>query len=203
MPNLLPPNATSLERHVATLTERLEQYPSDFQHTWHPDLCPVELLPWLAWAFSVDEWDVNWTEAQKRNAIKNSVFIHKHKGTRAALERALANLVEAEINEWFEHTPPTAPYTFTVNTTLPLTDISADSFANIMRVINAAKNLRSHYTLQITTDAFGDSFYGGSMTAGYESAIYPYSPSILLSGHLQLAGALSSGVSTPIYPFVP
>lgn len=30
MPKLLPPNGSSLERHVAKLTERLEQYPTEF-----------------------------------------------------------------------------------------------------------------------------------------------------------------------------
>ncbi len=171
MSNILPPNASSLERHVAKLTERLEQYPTDFQHTWHPDLCPVELLPWLAWAFSVDEWDANWSEAQKRKAINDSVFIHQHKGTRAAVERALSALpVESNIIEWFEQHPPANPYTFFIETTP--SSISASLADTLIRLVNAAKNLRSHYILLSDVYVEGNQFVGGVVMSGQEMDIF-------------------------------
>lgn len=171
MSSLLPPNASQLERHVAQLTERLEQYPTGFQHTWHPDLCPVELLPWLAWAFSVDEWDANWSEAQKRKAISDSVFIHQHKGTRAAVERALSALpFHCNIVEWFEQNPPAQPYTFFIETSS--SSISASLADSLIRLVNAAKNLRSHYVLQSDVYVDGRVLMGGAVMSGQEIEIF-------------------------------
>ena len=61
------------------------------------------LLPWLAWAMSIDEWNENWSAASKRTMLKQSVAIHKHKGTVGAVKRALKALnIEFEFLEWFE-----------------------------------------------------------------------------------------------------
>ena len=54
-----------------------------------PDLCPVEVLPFLAWAYSVDEWPEGATEAEKRTIIKASVGIHRRKGTLQAIKDIL------------------------------------------------------------------------------------------------------------------
>ena len=34
--------------------------------------CPADVLPWLGWALSVDDWDQDWSEQQKRSAIAAS-----------------------------------------------------------------------------------------------------------------------------------
>ena len=67
-------------------------------------LCPEALLPWLAWALSVDDWDSLWPESIKRNLIAESISIHRIKGTVSAIRRVLRVLgVEAELSEWFDH----------------------------------------------------------------------------------------------------
>lgn len=171
MPSLLPPNATPLERHIEALTERLDVMPPPFEQIWNADTCPVHLLPWLAWAFSVDEWDSNWSEAQKRQTIKDSAFIHKHKGTRAAVERALSVLpFESQLLEWFEQSPSSNPYTFLIQTT-PL-DISVNDAATLIRLVNAAKNLRSHYVLEADVYINGTVFMGGVVMSGQETEIF-------------------------------
>lgn len=53
--------------------------PVPIRETWSPDTCPPNLLAWLAWAFSVDQWGNNWTDAQKRELIKRSVEIYRTK----------------------------------------------------------------------------------------------------------------------------
>jgi len=55
-----------------------------------PERCPAPLLPWLAWALSVDVWDAAWPEVTKRRAIAESLAIHRIKGSRASVERAVA-----------------------------------------------------------------------------------------------------------------
>lgn len=57
---------------------------------WDPMNCPAGILPWLAWALSVDDWDADWPEGTKRNAIAASIAIHRRKGTPRAVKDALA-----------------------------------------------------------------------------------------------------------------
>ena len=91
VPSLLPHNASPQERAIEAATARLADVPVPLRDLWNPETCPAELLPWLAWAFGVDEWESGWTEAAKRAAIRDSVNIHRHKGTVWAIKRVLAN----------------------------------------------------------------------------------------------------------------
>ena len=52
--DLLPANATPLERALAETTARLSDVAVPIRDLWSPENCPTELLPWLAWALSVD-----------------------------------------------------------------------------------------------------------------------------------------------------
>ncbi|KZN50239.1 phage tail protein I [Pseudoalteromonas luteoviolacea] len=70
---------------------------------WDPFLCPVALLPWLAWSVSVDEWDEAWSEALKRQVINDAFAVHQVKGTPYALQKALDSLnIKTEIKEWWQ-----------------------------------------------------------------------------------------------------
>ena len=40
---------------------------------WNPWTCPVGILPWLAWALKVDEWDAAAPEDRKRQIIADSI----------------------------------------------------------------------------------------------------------------------------------
>nr|WP_170294914.1 phage tail protein I [Roseospira navarrensis] len=71
---LLPPNATPLERAADTATGARVQA-VDFAPMlglWDPWRCPAALLPWLAWACSVDVWDDTWPVATQRRVIADS-----------------------------------------------------------------------------------------------------------------------------------
>lgn len=87
--SLLPPNATVLERAVeaATTTPPL---PVPNATLWNPDTCPAPMLPWLAHAMSVDFWNPDWPEERKRLVIRESVQVHRKKGTVGSIRRALA-----------------------------------------------------------------------------------------------------------------
>lgn len=95
---------------------RFSALPRPIRSLWNADTCPVELLPWLAWAVSVDVWDDSWDEDRKRAAIRESLWVHLHKGTVAAVRRALGAIgVELTITEWFEAegvANAMPPYTF-------------------------------------------------------------------------------------------
>ncbi len=114
-PTLLPPNATPFERALEQALSRIEDVPVPIDRLWDPDRCPAELLPWLAWAWSVDEWDPEWPEEVKRRVIAAAPEVHRQKGTRAAVERALRAIgVFAEIVEWWQKSPRGTPGTFSV-----------------------------------------------------------------------------------------
>jgi phage tail P2-like protein len=87
---LLPPSSTPLERALdQTAAVRLSALPSVVASLWNADTCPAPLLPYLAWAMSVDEWNDGWGVDKKRAVIKESRYIHQHKGTLSAIKRAL------------------------------------------------------------------------------------------------------------------
>jgi len=143
---LLPGNSTKQERDIeAVIAPRIEAIPVVVREVWNPDTCPAQVLPWMAWSFSVDEWSPLWSDAQKRASIKASVGIHKYKGTFGAVREAVAALgVESEVQEWFQQIPAGSPYTFRLNLSADQTGIPQDFFKTVLSVVFRTKNLRSH-----------------------------------------------------------
>lgn len=143
--DLLPCNATEQERALADTIARISDVPVVVREVWNPDTCPSNVLPWLAWAFSVDDWDTNWTDEQKRQVIKQSVYSQRIKGTIGAVTRQLAALgYEIQILEWFQQEPEGTPYTFQVYITANQYPLTQNDYRKILQVIDTNKNLRSH-----------------------------------------------------------
>lgn len=138
--HLLPPNATATERAISSTLSRADSINVPIRALWRPYDCPERLLPWLAWALSVDEWDEQWSEAQKRNAIDASVYLHRHKGTPAAVQRAVDLIFDdAEVEEWFTYGGQ--PFHFRVVSEGAFT--SERDYQRLIRLIESAKNARS------------------------------------------------------------
>lgn len=95
MDALLPKNASALERAVSAAIGRFDP-PARVPALWDAATCPLGLLPHLAWALAVDDWDATWGEDRKRAAIANALYIHRHKGTPAAIRRALATVEQGD-----------------------------------------------------------------------------------------------------------
>lgn len=145
MSDLLPCNATDQERALADTISRISDVPVVVREVWNPDTCPSNVLPWLAWAFSVDDWDTNWTDKQKRQVIKESVYSQRIKGTIGSVTRQLAALgYEIKILEWFQQEPEGTPYTFQVYITANQYPLTQNDYRKILQVIDTNKNLRSH-----------------------------------------------------------
>lgn len=89
--DLLPPSATRLE-HLAAATLASTVTPEVITTTRFADTCPAPLLPWLAWARSVDWWELAESEDQQRALISASFRLHQRKGTPWAIKEALAVL---------------------------------------------------------------------------------------------------------------
>lgn len=102
---LLPPSAGKIEKAVLTaeLVRLLQIDPAIINTIWDPWKCPCQLLPFLAHAVSVDVWSDDWSELQKRKVIAASPTIHRLKGTRGAIDRALkAFNLDTRVIEWWE-----------------------------------------------------------------------------------------------------
>lgn len=142
--HLLPGNATPLERALSGADHRLVGLPTwVIRAVWDPATCPEALLPYLAQAWSVDEWDPAWTVAQKRAVIVAAPEIHRRKGTVWALKQAIGQLgLGAKVREWFRYGGQ--PYRFRISVELaPGADWTAAKARQLWRVAIATKNVRS------------------------------------------------------------
>lgn len=96
--SLLPGQATSAERAVSeAVAARLSAITTPLRELWDPETCRADLLPWLAWALSVDDWDPTWPEATRRAVVAESIEIHRRKGTPWAVKQSLVRLGFANV----------------------------------------------------------------------------------------------------------
>ena len=146
IPSILPPNASSLLKDLeqASAKRLIPLQDTVLRYVNNPNLCPVHLLPWLAWAVSVDVWNNDWPLETKQAIIRQSVQIHKQKGTIGALRRALSafSFVDIRIEEWFNYGG--APFKFRVFAELLEAEHSLIDLDMIYTTIMQTKNLRSH-----------------------------------------------------------
>ncbi|MEE2635520.1 MAG: phage tail protein I [Pseudomonadota bacterium] len=155
--SLLPHNASPQERAIEAVTGPAMAPSVLLRAIWDPDSCPVDLLPWLAFAFSVDVWDPEWSEGTKREVIRRSFEVHRKKGTRKAVETALAAMgFNTDLSEWFEHGGD--PHTFRIDAFgEDIFDagyqIDAALLERVTRAVETVKPARSHFELRI-----GESF---------------------------------------------
>lgn len=190
--HLLPGNATALERHAAQALAQIERVPIPLRDIWNPDTCPVELLPYLAWAFSVDTWSSNWPESAKRQAIRVAYQVHAQKGTITALRRVIAPRGTLErVIEWWQQQPPALPGTFALEVAVTDRGITEQTYVEMEHLIDATKPLSRHLSgLAIIIRALGQAHIGAVQTDGEHLDVYPYQPAdITVVAQAHTAGA--------------
>lgn len=174
--SILPGNLSELERDLeASLAEARAAIPVPIETIWNPYQCPIPLLPYLAWAVSVDHWQASWPERIKRQVIAKSLEVHEIKGTRQALEKALSALdIQTEITEWFDMKPPGKRGTFQITANVTNRGLNAGEHKHVQTVINTAKNVRSHYNLKIKVlNKSSKSSFATAIRQGCHSTLYP------------------------------
>ena len=113
--SLLPINASQLLKDLESSSLKATSLEALNRYITNPDLAPDNILPWLAWAVSVDDWSDNWPKVIKREMIKNSISLHQIKGTKRAIQKALEIIgVAGEIVEWWELNPRMTPHSFNI-----------------------------------------------------------------------------------------
>lgn len=165
MSSLLPNNATPQEVALDLTTARIGNVDVPIRTLWDPESCPADILPWLAWAFSVDKWDATWTEAQKRAIVAGAIFVHKRKGTPAAVKEIVnAIFGGGDIVEAWQDVDLSA-HEFKIVTTGTFT--ADEQFAELIDLVDGAKPVRSHLVaVQILRASTRRLYFGTATRAG-------------------------------------
>lgn len=173
--SLLPSGSTPFERAATEAMAEAVALKVPLRDLWNPDRCPLSLLPYLAWALSVDRWDQNWSEKTKRSVIKASFFVHKRKGTINAIRRAVEPLgYIIELIEWWQTAPMGTPGTFALKLGILETGITEEMYLEVERLIDDAKPVSRHLTgLAISLETQGNLNVAVSLYDGDVIDIYP------------------------------
>ncbi|MDI5893077.1 phage tail protein I [Halomonas rhizosphaerae] len=201
--SLLPPNGTPLERAAAEALAEIQRIPVPLRQLWNPATCPPRLLPYLAWAFSVDRWDPNWSEAAKRDVIATAFYIHRKKGTISALRRVVEPLgYLLEVIEWWQTDPLGTPGTFALKIGVLDTGITDAMYTELERLIEDAKPLTRHITaLDLAGESKGVVYLGSAMYDGDVTAVFPFvAAETQVTGLFYLGAATDSVDTATVYP---
>ncbi|MBC9745045.1 phage tail protein I [Pseudomonas syringae pv. syringae] len=173
MTSLLPLNSTPLERAIEVATDEITQIP--LRTLYNPQTCPAHLLYHLAWAWSVDRWDDEWSEPVKRAAIAASFFIHARKGTIGAIRRVVEPLgYLIDVLEWWETVPQGIPGTFSLKVGVLDTGITEEMYQELTALIDDAKPVSRHMReLAISLETTGRFYMALSVSEGDEIDVYP------------------------------
>jgi phage tail P2-like protein len=188
---LLPVGSSILEVAAAQAASEIQRVPVPLRTLWNWRTCPPRLLPYLAWALSVDRWDEKWSEATKRSVIASSFYIHQHKGTISALRRVVEPLgYLIEVKEWWELNE--APGTFRLVVGVLDTGITDEMYQELERLIEGAKPASRHLTgLAISLSTSGFAYVGAGCYDGDLLTIYPYTTEeIVVGGDVYPASAI-------------
>lgn len=126
------------------------------------------LLDLLAWQFHVDDYDIAKNYSEKLAMVKASIQIHRKKGTKWAVKRAVeAAIADTElfIKEWFEENYTEngkgLPYHFKAELLVLGEKLLSDHILRAKRIIETTKSLRSHCDgITIAIGSYGENKYG-------------------------------------------
>lgn len=176
---LLPVGSSALEVAAAEACAKIDEIPVPLRRLWNAKTCPLTLLPYLAWAWSVDRWDQGWSESTKRSVVAASEYVHRHKGTIGSLRRVVEPLgYLIRIVEWWQTNDE--PGTFRLDVGVLDTGITEEMYNELERLIADAKPCSRHLIgLSINLDASGVLPVAAACYSGDELTAYPYTPEII------------------------
>lgn len=142
------------------------------------DTVSASALPHLAEQFHImgyEGWQFARDDAERRRLIKRSIELHRHKGTKWALQQVLETLqLVGTITEWFEYGGD--PGYFRINIDLATRGIDETTFDALVALVAEYKNVRSHLDL-LTLSLSNVSqvpAYACAMLCGEVATVYPY-----------------------------
>ncbi|WP_436835450.1 phage tail protein I [Acinetobacter pittii] len=186
----MPPNSTKFEMNFEAAFARVSNVEINIRSFNDPMTAPVEVLSWLAWERSVDVWNKSWSDAQKRQVIKTSLYNHSIKGTVESLEVALNSLgFPVIVQEWFNMVPIGKPYTFKLYIQTSQDSVSATDYKELFKVVRAYKNLRSHLVdTTVILESPSNLQVNATLQAGHDTEFLYAAGGLYLDGSWSLDG---------------
>ena len=159
MTSLLPAGSSALERALELLAElRLADIKTPLRDLWNPQTCPEDLLPWLAWALSIDSWDANWPVQVKRARIAAAISVQRRKGTRQSVVDVVQSFGgEVRFEEWWQQDPPGVPHTFHLTVAVGGQGAAPTALFidQVIDEVSRTKPVRSHFDFVLAGGALG------------------------------------------------
>jgi phage tail P2-like protein len=181
MSDLLPSNATEQERAVAAVMSLIGSPDPLVREVWSPELCPSNVLPWLAWGLSVDQWDPAWTDDQKRASIRSALSVQKIKGTIGAVRIALGAIgIGARVVEWHRQQTPGDPFTYRLLLEAGANAATLEAIRAALSIVDRTKSLRSHLELiEVSAGTLAGPYAAAWSSVGTEITLAYRSPAII------------------------
>jgi len=176
MSSLLPPNASPLERALDSAIEaRLDAVdPGPIRDLWDAAACPAALLPWLAWAWSVDDWDDAWPEAVKRLIVAGAIAVHRTKGTVGSIKRMVAAFgipsSQITVDEQLHRGPGGSAYTWAdygITVDVPMSITTARAMQRVLKHVAPARSRLAYVRANVRIAHDGSIKHTGDYTHGY------------------------------------
>ena len=150
------------------------------------DTLPEAVLDILARDFRVDWYDSNATPERKRQQIRTAFDVHRHKGTKNAVETAVSAIVPgATVEEWFEYNGE--PYCFRIVIETDGHNLGVADQQRLLLNVQYYKNARSrlesiHYRLNPNpapaplriTPVTGDAYFRITVPAPSMESVYEH-----------------------------
>lgn len=163
------------------------------------DELPEDLLDILAYDFKVDWWDAEYSLEEKRRIFKDSWYVHKHLGTKAAVETALRAIYpKAEVQEWFQYGGKPYFFRLSIDLTGELSDAARPW--RVMERVNFYKSLRSHVDEIVFTFILPPATLhaGGGVGAWAEIGVPPEPDAYDFRDTLRVGGAFGAKAELPV-----
>ena len=202
MSSQLPLNSTPLE--LAIEAANYENTLIPLRSLYNADTCPEHLLPYLAWAWSVDRWNNAWSSEAKRSAIRSAYAVHARKGTIGALRRVVEPLgYLIDVVEWFDTMPEGVPGTFSLEVGLNDAGITEELYEELAWLIDDARPVSRHMTnLALSLQTTGQLGIAVCVQEGEEIDVYPPVPQdIDVTGAFGPALCVDETDTLDVYPY--
>ncbi|MFA5495171.1 MAG: phage tail protein I [Porticoccaceae bacterium] len=138
---LLPPNKTALEARLAETLADATALPVNHHSLWNPATCPLNILPWLAWAVGVVEWSAEWPEQQQRAVVAAALERRRRLGNVTSTQEAIENLGLPGLlfSEWFSYGGN--PATYRIINTVPGREMDQSQYDQIINTLHRNSRL--------------------------------------------------------------
>ncbi len=147
--SILPPGSSALEKALEQVAAKRTDLPVALRTYRQPANLAMSILPWLAWELSLDNWSSDWSEAIKRERVRQAIPIARQKGTAQSVRSVVASFGgSVAIREWWQMSPMGDPYTFSLVLNLEQAGApaTADFVDQVIAEVSRVKPVRSHFT---------------------------------------------------------